>query len=165
MCRAELALVMMCYLSWSDGVSLSTRPHTGGSRNLPKFLLSDGSLTLMYMVSLMFLVSPCVSLPTMVKQSGLTGCPVVEVCWCMGDGTLWCSLYLSPSDLPNSSIYCSVQLILGHWYLYMMQLLINLGSLSLGAVSNCPTVFVPLKWTWMPSLLQIFLNFSPVPFM
>ena len=47
-----------------------------GSWYLPKFLLSEGSLTCMYIASLMFLVTPCDSLLTMVKQSGFTGCPV-----------------------------------------------------------------------------------------
>ena len=102
------------YLSCSEGVSLSTWSQTGGSRNFPRFLLRDGSFTLMYIASLMFLVSPCASLSTMVKQSVLTGCPVVDVCMCIGDGALRCSLYLSPNDLPDSPIYCSVQLMLGH---------------------------------------------------
>ena len=47
----------------------------------------------------------------------------------------------------------------------MIPLLASLESLSLGAISSCLTVFVPLKWTWMPSLLQVLLNFSPKPCM
>ena len=40
----------------------------------------------MYITSLMFLVTPCGSFLTMVKHSGLTGCPV-ELLWCrMRDG-------------------------------------------------------------------------------
>ena len=70
----------MCYLRCIEGVSFSTWSQTCGIWNFPKFLFSDGSLTLRYMASLMFLVSPCASLSTMVKHSGLTGCPVVEVC-------------------------------------------------------------------------------------
>ena len=105
------------YLGCSEGVSLSTWSHTCGSRNFPRFLFYDGSFTLMYMSSLTFLVIPCASLSIMVKKSGLTGCPVVDMCRCMADGALRCSLYLSPSDLPNSPMYCSVQLMLGHWYL------------------------------------------------
>ena len=92
----------LCYLNCSDGVSFSTWSQTCGSWNLPKFLFNYGSLTLMYMTSLMFLVSPCASLSTMVKHSGLTGCPVVDVCKCVGEGALRCSLYLSPSVLPDS---------------------------------------------------------------
>ena len=105
------------------------------------------------------------SLSTMVKHSWLAGCPVVDVCKCMGEGALRCSSYLSPSVLPDSPMYCSVQLMLGHLYLYMTPLLVSLGSLSLGAISNCLTVFVPLKCTWMPCLLQVLLNFSPNPLM
>ena len=103
---------------------------------------------------------PC---PLMLKHFGLTGCPVVDVCKCMGEGALRCSLYISPSFLPDSPMYCSVQLMLGHLYLYMTPLLVSLGSLSLGAISNCLTVFVTLKCTWMPCLLQALLNFSPNP--
>ena len=131
------------YLICSQGVSLSTWSHTCGSRNFPKFLFSDGSFTFMYMASLMFLMSPCASLSTMVKQSGLTRCPLVDVCRCMGDGALKCSLYLSPSDLPDSPMYCSIQLMLGHWYLQITPLLVSLGSLSLGAMSSCLTVLCP----------------------
>ena len=95
----------------------------------------------------------------MVKHSGLTGCPVVEVCRCMGEGAFRCSLP-SPRVLPDSPMYCSVQLMLGHLYLYMTPLLVSLGSLSLGDMSSCLTVFVPEKFTWMPCLLQVLLNFS-----
>ena len=87
-----------------------------GSWNLPRFLLSEGWLILMYMASLMFFVMPWDSLPTMQKQSGLIGCPVVVVWRWMGDGALRCSLYLSPSVLPDSPMYFSVQLICGHLY-------------------------------------------------
>ena len=155
------------YLSCGDGVSFSMWSQTCGSWNFPKFLFNDGSLTLMYMASLMFLVSPYASLSIMVKHSGLTGCPVVDVCKCMGEGegALRCSLYFSPSVLPDSPMYSSVQLMLGHLYLYMTPLLVSLGSLSLGAISNCLTVFVSLKCTWMPCLLQVLLNFSPNPLM
>ena len=146
-----------------EGLSLSTWSQTCGIWNFPKFLFKDRSLTSMYMASLMFLVSPCASLSTMVKHSGLTGCPVVEVCRCMGEGALRCSLYLSSRVIPDSPMYCSVQLMLGHLYLYMTSLLVSLWSLSFGAISSCLTVFVPLKCTWMPCLLQVLLNFSPNP--
>ena len=98
-----------CYWRCNEGVSFSTWCHIGGSWNFPKFLFREGSLTLMYMASLMFLVNPCVSLSTMEKHSGLTRCPDVVVCRCMGEGALRCSLYLSPSVLPDSPMYCSVQ--------------------------------------------------------
>ena len=66
-----------------------------GNWYFPMFLLSEGSLTLMNMASLMFLVLPCDSLCMMVKHSGLIGCPVVLLCWWMGEGTLRCSLTLN----------------------------------------------------------------------
>ena len=55
----------------------------------------------------MSLVTPCDSLSTMVKHSGLTGCPVKLLWWCIGDGALRCSLSLSPKVLPDSPIYSS----------------------------------------------------------
>ena len=42
----------------------------------------------------------------------------------------------------------------------MTPLLASLGSLSLEAMSNCLTVFVPLKCTCIPCLLHVLLNFS-----
>ena len=84
---------------------------------LYKFLYKEGSLTLMYMASLKFLVKLYNSLSTMKKDSGLIGCPVADVCRCMGEGAFRCSLYLSPSVLPDSLMYCSVQFIFGHLYL------------------------------------------------
>ena len=81
---------------------------------MPKFLFSEGSFTQIYMASLMFLVIPCDSLCTIVKKSGLTGCPVKFLCWQMGDGALGCPLSLSPNTLPDSPIYSSGQFKCGH---------------------------------------------------
>ena len=81
---------------------------------MPKLLFSIGSFTQMYMASVMFLVTPCDSLCTMVKQSGLTGCPVELMCWWMGDGAIICSLSLSPNVLPDSPIYSSGQFVWRH---------------------------------------------------
>ena len=41
----------------------------------------DGSLTQMYMANEMVLVVLCASLPMMVKQSTLIGCPMAWLCW------------------------------------------------------------------------------------
>ena len=73
------------YLSLCTGVSCRIWFHTCGSWFLPKFLFKEGSFALMNMASLMFLIVPCDSLWTMLKQSGLTGCPMELVCWWMGD--------------------------------------------------------------------------------
>ena len=152
---------VLYYFRSSEGVSFNTWSHTCGNWNFPKFLFKEGSRTLMYIVSLMFLAKHCDSLSTVEKHSGLTGCPVVDVCRCMGEGALRCSFYLSPNVLPDSPMYCTVQFVFEHLYLYMTPLLASLGSLSLGAMSNCLTVFVPLKCTCMPHLLHALLNFFP----
>ena len=54
----------------------------------------------MYITSLMVLVNPCGSLPTMEKLSSVMLCPVVWKWLKMGEGALRCSLYLSPKFLP-----------------------------------------------------------------
>ena len=108
---------VLYYFRCSEGVTFSTWSHTCGSWNFPKFLFKEGSWTLMYMASLMFLAKHCDSLSTMEKHSGLTGCPVSDVCRCMGEGALRCSLYLLPTVLSDSLMYCSVQFIFGHLYL------------------------------------------------
>ena len=125
-----------------------------GSWNLPKFLFNDGSLTLMYMASLIFLVSS-LCFPVHYGETfwadWMSCCEYA--CKCMGEGALRCSLNLFSSVHPDSPMYCSVQLMLRYLYLYMTPLFVSLGSLSLGAIGNCLTAFVPLKCTWMPCFL------------
>ena len=67
---------LWCYLSLSAGVSCRIWSNTCGSWYLPRLLFREGSLALMYTASLMFLVVSCASLWTMLKLSGLIGCPV-----------------------------------------------------------------------------------------
>ena len=98
-------MVKLSYLSLSDGVSWKKSSQMCGSLYFPKFLLTEGSLTCMYISSFMFLVTPCVYLSTMVKHSGLTGYPVKWLWWCIGDGVLRYSLSLSPKVLPDSPRY------------------------------------------------------------
>ena len=112
-------VVMLCYLSQSEGVSCKTSSQMCGIWYFPKFLLSEGSLTQIYIVSFMFLVTPCDSLSTMVKHLGLTGCPVEWLWWCIGDGAQRCSLSLSLKVLPDSPMYSSRQLMCGHLNLYI----------------------------------------------
>ena len=69
------------------------------------------------MASMMFLVTPCDSLCTRVKHSGLIECPVVLLWWWIGDGALKCSLSLSPNVLPDSPMYSSGQFIYEHFNL------------------------------------------------
>ena len=144
----------MSYRIWS---------HTCGSWYLPKFLFKEKSFVLKNMASLMFLVVPCPSLWTMLKQSGLIGCPVELVSWLLEDGALRCSLSLSPNALPVSPMNSSGQLLCGHLYLYITPLFCSLVSLSLGPASNVLMVFEPLKCTCIPFLLHVLLNFSPNP--
>ena len=135
--------------------------HTCGSWYLPRFLFKEGLLALINMASLMYLVVPCASLWTMLKQSGLIGCPVEMVCWWMGDGALKCSLSLSLNALPVSPMYSSGQSICGHLYLYMTPLFCSLMSLSSDTINSIFIVFEPLKSTCIPFLLHILLNSSP----
>ena len=130
---------------------------------LPKFLFKEGSLALMNMASLMFLVVPCESLWNMLKQSGPIGCPVELIHWWMGDRAMRCSLSLSPNALPISPIYYSGQLICRQLYLYMTPLFCSLVSLSMGAISKVLIVFEPLKCTFILFLLHVLLNFPPIP--
>ena len=55
------------YFNLSSGVLNRTSSHTCGRWYLPIFLLRDGSLTLMYRVSLIVLIRFWSSLPTMLK--------------------------------------------------------------------------------------------------
>ena len=107
-------VVVLSYLHHSDGVSWSTSSHIWGGMYFPRFLLRDGSLTLMYTASLIVLVTTCDSLPTMVKHSSLTGCPLVWMWWCIGEQALRCSFNLYKNDLPDSPMYSSWQLLCGH---------------------------------------------------
>ena len=68
-------------LTCNAGVSCKMLSQIFGSWYFPRFLLSEGSLTCISMVSLMFLEEPCVSLCMMSKHSGLSGYPVELLCW------------------------------------------------------------------------------------
>ena len=73
-------VVKLCYLNWSDDASCKTWSQMCGSWYFAKFLLSEGSLAHINIASLMFLVIPCDSLSTVVKQPGLIGCSVEQMC-------------------------------------------------------------------------------------
>ena len=65
---------------WVGGQGCWTWPHPiCGAARTSQFLLRDGSLTLMYMGSLMVIAMLCNSLPTMEKLSTLVGSPAVLV--------------------------------------------------------------------------------------
>ena len=86
-------------LRWRTWVSWRTSSQMLGSWNLPIFLLRDGSLTLMYMATLMVLVILCISIPTMEKFFTVMQ-RLKALTWSyMGAGAHRCSLNLSLKDL------------------------------------------------------------------
>ena len=91
------------YLTFNSGKFSSTSPHMYDSWFLPIFLLRDGLLSLMKMVSLMHLAKFWSSLPTMLKLSIDISWPVVLWWSWMGDWALMCSLYLSANVLSDST--------------------------------------------------------------
>ena len=97
------------------GVPNKTLSQIWLSWNLPIFLLRVGLFTLMKMDSLINLVMSCPSLPIILKLSWLSWCPVRLLCTWMGEGSLRCSLYLSPRVLDVSLMYSSPQSMATHW--------------------------------------------------
>ena len=94
------------------GMSCSNTSQIWGSWYLPRFLFNVGSLTLMYIASLMILVKPYGSLPTMEKLSSVMLWPVVRKCSKMGERALRCSLYLTNiSACLHSVFHCEPWLI------------------------------------------------------
>ena len=101
-------------LRWRIGVLSRTSSHMWGDWNLQMFLLMDGSLALMYMVSLMILVMLCASLPTMEKLSTM----IYNLC-CLHGKRLGKSPWsvpwaFPPKVLANSPINPSSQSSLSH---------------------------------------------------
>ena len=141
---------------WSKTLS-----HMWGKLNLPIFLFNVGLLTLINMGSLMFLAKPCPSLPIIWKLSWLVGWPVLWLWWCMWEGSLICSLNLSPKVLELSPMYSSLQVRSPHWNKYMAPLLLSMGSLSLGKTSRFLMALLPLKWACIPYLPQRVLLYDP----
>ena len=112
---------------------------------LPIFLFSVELLPLMYIDSLIVLARPWSSLPMMLKLSGVMLCPVWVLCAWMGEGSLSCSLNLSPKVLEVSPMYSSLHVSSPHWYQYIVPLFLSMGSLSLGLTNICLLVLFPLK--------------------
>ena len=86
------------YLWWRSGVICRASCQRWGSWNLPRLCLRDGSLTLMNVASLTFLVMPHASLPKMVKLSTMMQCP--EMLLILGCGRGPCSV---PEAIPKRS--------------------------------------------------------------
>ena len=113
------------------------------------------------MVSIIVLVTPCDFLSTMVKHSKFSDCPVIWLCWWIGDGSLRCSFSL----FPRSSLitYNSGQSLWGQLNQYIIPVL-HMLYLALGEISKEQMVLLPLKCTCTPKLLQVFLNLLLSPF-
>ena len=109
----QALMLLACYFSLSSGEFISTSSHICDSWYLPIFLLRVGSLTLIWMASLMDLAKFWSSLPTMLKLSIDISWPVVLWWSWMGDGAFMHSLYLSANVLPYSQMYSSSQS--QHW--------------------------------------------------
>ena len=75
------------HCKWRAGMSCNTPSQMCGSWYLSRFLFKGGSLTWMYMASLMVLVMPWDSLSTSDKLSSLMECPVVWEWWKMVGGS------------------------------------------------------------------------------
>ena len=94
-------------LSCNVGDTSSRWSHMCSIWYFPRFLLRVGSWMWMNMASLMVLEWLLTSLCTMLNWTGSIGCPVVVLCRWMREGTLKCSLTLSPNDLPDSPYICT----------------------------------------------------------
>ena len=68
----------------------------------------------------------------MLNWLGSMGWPVVELCRCMGEGALKCSLILSPSVLPDSPMYELGQFMLRALVMVDDASLVGSGVLVLG---------------------------------
>ena len=128
-----------------------TSSHACGRWYLPTFLFRDGSLTLMYMASLIALIWFKSSLPTILKLLMETLWPLMLPWSYMGQGGFRWSLNLSPNVLEDSPMYSSSQSTLSQWYLYMTPLCFSMGSLSFGAIRRFLMVVPPLQCTCTPN--------------
>ena len=93
----------------------------------------------------MVLAKPWSSFPIMVKLSGLVLCPEMLLCPWMGEGSLRCSLYLSPKALDVTPMHSSLHVSSPHSYQKMATPFLSKGSLSLGLSSMILIVLFPLK--------------------
>ena len=128
--------VCTCFFKVRPGVSSKTLSHMFGKLNLPIFLFNMELLTPIKIDSLMFLAKPCPSLPIIWKLSWSVGWPLLLLWWYIGEGSLRCSLNLSPKALEVFPMYSSSQVRSPHWNQYMNQLLLTIESLSAGETSR-----------------------------
>ena len=149
--------------SFNSDVLCRTSSHMWGRWYLPMFLFRNGSLTLMNRASFIALVRFWSSLPIIVKLLMVTLWPeMLQWSW-IGEGDFWCSLNLSAKVLADSPMYSSSHPSSLHLYLYMTPLLLVKGSLSFGAIRRPLMVWPPLKCTYTPCFLWVFLILSLSP--
>ena len=120
LCWLELTCpaVCACFFKIRSGVSSKTLSHICGKLNLPILLFNVGVFTLIN-IDRIFLATPCSSLPIIWKLCWVVGWSVLLLWWCIGEGSLRCSLNLSPKVLEVSPMYSSLQVWLLHWNQYM----------------------------------------------
>ena len=138
-----------------------TSSHTWGRWYLPIFLLRDGLFTLMYIACLISLMRLLSSLPTTLKLLIVVSWPVMVLWSKIGEGCFKCSLNFhqrfwlihlyTPHHTPPYHTYICKWC---HFFGVMR-------SLSFGAIRRSLMVLPPLKNTWMPYFLQVFLTLSP----
>ena len=144
-------------LRWSAGLSFRISSQMHGCWYFPMLLLRDGSLTWMNMASLIVLLMPCASLPIWwnsphwwyVPWPGCVGW------WGRGFWVFFALILNSPSQLSNILL---LTIHLGVFEPVNYPLFCIVESLSLGATNRLQIVFLALKWTCMPRLLQVLLN-------
>ena len=130
------SVLKVTYLDLRSGVLNRTSCNICGRWYLPIFLLRNELLTLMYIGSSMVLVRSWSSLPAILKLSTVVVLLLVSEWSHIGEGTLRCSLNLSPNVLEDSPIYSSAHFNLSYLNLYSIPLFLVTGSLPLGAMSR-----------------------------
>ena len=145
------------YFVFSSKMENRTLFQMCGRLYLPTFLFRVGLLTLIYFASFMAVPILCPSLPIIFKFSTAVVWPVVFWCSKIGEDTFKCSLYHSSNVLADSPIYSSPHSVLPHLNHYMMLLCFVIVSLSFGNIRRFFKVFLPLKCTCTPYLLQMVL--------
>ena len=133
----------LCYLSWSDDMSCKTWSQMCGSWYLPKFLLSEESLT--HILHCLFNISgePLWFPVDYSKAVGVywVSCGVTVLVYRGWGPKMF--LEQSPKDLPDSLMYSSGELICGNLNLYISHHF---------SVICCPYPWKPLEgfgWCWL----------------
>ena len=133
-------------------MSCRTSSQIWSSWNLPRFLLRDGSLTLMNIAYLMILTVPCASLPTMEKIL-YTDAMIIYVGGCP-------EMFLKsvPKVFPDTPMFSSLHSAWAHLNLQSTPLLGHIGKYgpSMGVpTSPFDTQSIPPLHIFVPSMVSI----------